>query len=300
LIEGTFATFYIWNFGPGDVTLALWLVREWNMKIQLVAFTFVAITQFSAAAAPASVRTLNLAVEPSYSAAQATEVYKPFVEYLQRSTGYKINLVVARNFPTYWSEMRAKKGWDLMLDEAHFTSYRIKFFKFEPLVKAAENSSYSLLSAEEVVPGKTEEFLGDNVETLAAPSLAYAMLLEYFPNPMQQPEIRTTAASWNDAIDSVFADEARAAMVPTSVGGLYPNMFTVVKTRDFPGIAMSASPNLDAATKAKIKDALLKMHQDQNAFQALTELRISQFVPTTAAEYNNFDAILKGFFGYGR
>jgi len=245
-------------------------------------------------------RTLKLAVQPDYSQEQAVEVYKPFVAYLEKTTKFKIELVTARNYSSYWADMRSNKGWDLVFDEAHFTDYRNQFYKFEPLVKAAEPSSYSLLSAEDIGVGNTKVLLAENIMTMSAPSLGYAMLLQYFPNPMQQPDIRTTVASWNDAIDAVFADEGKAAMVPSGMTALYSNMFEVLKSREFPGIAVSASPSLDNNTKAAIKEALLKMHEDQDAFQALSELRISQFVPATAAEYTGSADILKSFYGYGQ
>jgi ABC-type phosphate/phosphonate transport system substrate-binding protein len=248
----------------------------------------------------AQARTIKLAVAPDYSQEQAAEVYKPFVAYLKKATGYNIELVTARNYSIYWSDMRSKKGWDLVFDEAHFTDYRVQFYKFEPLVRSAESSSYSLLTQDDIGVGNTKALLAENILTLSAPSLGYALLLQYFPNPMQQPDIRTTVASWNDAVDAVFADEGRAAMVPSSMTALYANMFEVVKTREYPGAAISASPALDAATKAKIKEALLKMHENDDAFQALTELRISQFVPASAAEYKGSGDILKGFYGYGQ
>jgi ABC-type phosphate/phosphonate transport system substrate-binding protein len=256
-------------------------------------------TAFSAIA-QAPQKVLKLAVAPDYSPTQAAEVYKPFVAYLSKATGYKIELVTARNYASYWSDMRAKKGWDLVFDEAHFTDYRAQFFKFEPLVRTAESTSYSLLTADDIGAGNTKSLLAENIMTLSAPSLGYALLLQYFPNPMQQPDIRTTPSNWNDAVDAVFAEEARAAMVPSSMTALYSNMFEVVKTREYPGAAISASPTLDAATKEKVKQALLKMHQDQDAFQALSELRISQFVGATAAEYAGSAEILKSFYGYGK
>jgi ABC-type phosphate/phosphonate transport system substrate-binding protein len=251
-------------------------------------------------AAFAQTRTLQLAVEPDYSQEQAAEVYKPFVAYLEKATKFKIELVTSRNYSSYWTDMRSKKGWDLVFDEAHFTDYRDQFYKFEPLVRAAEPSSYSLLSAEDIGVGNTKTLLTENILTMAAPSLGYALLLQYFPNPMQQPEIRTTAASWGDAIQAVFDDEGKAAMVPSSMASMQSNMFEVIKSREFPGMAVSASQSLDTATKATIKAALLKMHEDQDAFQALTELRISQFVPATAGEYVGNADILKSFYGYGQ
>ena len=245
-------------------------------------------------------KVLKLAVQPDYDQEQAVEVYKPFIAYLEKTTKFKIELVTTRNYSSYWADMRSSKGWDLVFDEAHFTDYRNQFYKFEPLVRAAEPTSYSLLSAEDIGVGNTKALLAENILTMPAPSLGYAMLLQYFPNPMQQPDIRTTVATWNDAIDAVFADEGKAAMVPSSMTALYSNMYEVQKSREFPGIAVSASPALDAATKTSVKEALLKMHEDQDAFQALSELRISQFVPATAAEYVGSAEILKSFYGYGQ
>ena len=259
-----------------------------------------AVAVLLSASGAAQQRTLKLAVAPDYSQEQAVEVYRPFVDYLQKEAGVKIELVTARNYASYWQDMRTLKGWDLVFDEAHFTDYRIKYYHFEPLVHSLESTSYSLLTQDDIGVGNTKVLLAENILTLSAPSLGYALLLNYFPNPMQQPDIRTTVASWNDAVDGVFADEARAAMVPSSMYALYPNMFEVAKTREFAGAAISASPNVDAATKDKIRSALLKMHENEDAFQALSELRISQFVAATPAEYEGNSDILKSFYGFGQ
>ena len=161
-------------------------------------------------------------------------------------------------------------------------------------------SSYSLLATADIKPGNTDALLAENVNTLPAPSLAYALLLEYYPNPMQQPNVLTGVLTWQEALDGVFADEARAAMVPSSMQALYPQVVEVVRSREFPGMAVSASPRVDAGTREKIRQALLKMHTDESAFQALTELRISQFVPTTKTDYDGSDRILSNFYGYGK
>jgi ABC-type phosphate/phosphonate transport system substrate-binding protein len=246
-------------------------------------------------------KTLTLAVAPDYDATQAAQVYQPMVAFLSQATGYKINLVTSRNYSSYWTSMRTNKNaWDLVFDEAHFTDYRVKFYKYEPLVRSAENTSYSLLTATDIGANNTKSLIAQNITTLAAPSLGYALLLDYFPNPMQQPEIRTNVPSFNDVVAAVFDDESKAAMVPSNMTSLYSNMFEVSKTREFPGSAISASPNVAPEVKAKIKGALLKMHENQAGFEGLTELRISQFLPATAAEYSGNSDILKSFYGYGQ
>jgi ABC-type phosphate/phosphonate transport system substrate-binding protein len=251
-------------------------------------------------AVQAQAKVLNFAVQPTYSPEQIAEVYKPFLAYLQKTTGYQIKLVTFRNFTSYWQEMRERRGWDLTFDEAHFTDYRIQRMGFEPLVRAAESGAYVLASSEDLGAGNTDSLLAEKIATLPAPSLGYALLLEYYPNPMQQPDVRTNSASFLDAIDAVFAEESRGAMVPASVAMDYPNLFEVIRTREYAGIAVSASSTLPADVKAKIAEALLKMHEDQDAFAALDELGISQFVKAVPADFRGAERVLNNFYGYGQ
>lgn len=267
-----------------------------SAKRFVLGFAVCATSSFALAQAPI---TLEFAIEPSYSPDQMKEVYRPFLSYLEKSTGYKFKLVTFRNYNAYWQEMREKRGWDLTFDEAHFTDYRIERMNFEPLVRTLESGTYVLASNSDVGAGNTNAMLAERITTMPAPSLGYALLLEYYPNPMQQPEIRTSSASWLDAVDAVFAEESRATMVPASVAGAYPNLFEIVRSREFAGPAVSASSKVTPEVKAKITEALLKMHEDQDAFAALNELRISQFVKATPLEYKGSGKVLKNFYGYG-
>ena len=267
-----------------------------TLKQSVFALTVFAATSASFAQAPL---TLEFAIEPSYSQEQMQEVYRPFLSYLEKSTGYKFKLITFRNYNSYWQEMREKRGWDLTFDEAHFTDYRIERMEFEPLVRTLEPGTYVLASSNDLGAGNTTALLAERITTMAAPSLGYALLLEYFPNPMQQPDIRTNAASWLDAVDAVFAEESRATMVPANVAAAYPNLYEIVRSREFSGPAISASSKVAPEVKAKITEALLKMHEDQDAFSALNELRISQFVKATALEYQGSGKVLKNFYGYG-
>lgn len=240
----------------------------------------------------------TFAVEPSYTAEKAQEVYKPLLDYLEKATGEKFTLVASKNYHFYWSDLRANKKWSFVFDEAHFTDYRIKRFNYLPLVRTAENTSYVLLSNEEVPDNNPQGLVAKSITTMPAPSLAFSLLLEIFPNPMQQPDIRTNPTSWKDTVDIVFAGEADAAMVPNWLYMQYPNLIPVATTREFPGAAISASPDVPAEVQQKVKDALLKLHEDQNLFDVITELGISQFVEADAAAYAGSESMLKNFFGY--
>lgn len=240
----------------------------------------------------------TFAVEPSYTADKAQEVYKPLIDYLAKATGEKFTLVASKNYHFYWSDLRANKNWSFVFDEAHFTDYRIKRFNYQPLVRTAENASYVLLSQDEVPDNNPQALVAKSISTMPAPSLAFSLLLEIFPNPMQQPDIRTNPTSWKDTVDIVFAGEADSAMVPNWLYMQYPNLIPVATTREFPGAAVSAAPDVPEEIKQKVREALLKLHEDQDMYNVISELGISQFVEANAGEYAGSESMLKNFFGY--
>lgn len=242
----------------------------------------------------------NFAVEPTYTPERAREVYEPLISYLDKATGQTFKLVVARNYAFYWNDIRNRKDLHFVFDEAHFTDFRIQRFGYEPLAKSSVPSSYSLLTQDDVAPGNVQAFVARSLVTMPAPNLGFALLLEYFPNPMQQPDLRSLATSWRDTVEIVFAGEADATMVPTWLSNEYPNLLPVITTREFPGAAVSASADVPADVKTAVKEALLRLHEDPALFEVLNELGMPQFVEATAAEYKGSEQMLKNFYGYSK
>lgn len=242
----------------------------------------------------------NFAIEPTYTPERAREVYGPLIQYLNTATGQTFKLVVSRNYAFYWNDMRNRKDLNFVFDEAHFTDFRIQRYGYEPLVKSSIPSSYSLLTQDDVGEGNVQAFVARSLVTMPAPNLGFALLLEYFPNPMQQPDLRSLATSWRDTVEIVFAGEADAAMVPTWLRDQYPNLIPVITTREFPGPAVSASPDVPAEVKSAVKEALLKLHEDQSLYEVIAELGMQQFVEATAAEYKGSEQMLKNFYGYNK
>lgn len=241
---------------------------------------------------------VKLLVEPSYPPDQAAEVYKPLIDYLNTATGHKVTLVAPRNHIFFWREIRNNAPIDLVFAEAHFTDYRITKFKAEPLARAAEKQSYTLLGSDQLNVTDLNGLVGRNIVTMQSPSLGFAILLEFFPSPIAQPNILSIASSWRDGVEIVFAGEADAAIVPTALQTQYPNLIPLRTSREFPGAAFTASAELDPQVKADFKVALLKLHENAEAYDALNELGITQFVEATPAEYAGLEHILREFFGY--
>ncbi|MCB1598980.1 MAG: PhnD/SsuA/transferrin family substrate-binding protein [Lysobacterales bacterium] len=240
----------------------------------------------------------NFAVEPTYTPERAREVYEPLVDYLSKATGEQFKLVVARNYAFYWNDMRNRKDLHFVFDEAHFTDFRIQRFGYEPLAKSSIPTSYSLLSQDDVGEGNVQAFVARRLVTMPAPNLGFALMLEYFPNPMQQPDLRSLATSWRDTVEIVFAGEADAALVPSWLRDLYPNLIPIVTTREFPGPAVSASADVPDDLKAKVKEALLVLHEDAALYEVLSEIGMQQFVEASKEEYKGSEQMLKNFYGY--
>ena len=242
---------------------------------------------------------LKFAVEPTYNQERAAEVYGPLLNYLNKATGHNFELVTARNYHFYWSDLRSRSDIDFAMEEAHFVDYRAQHFGYRPMVKTAEPSSYSLLAMDPLEGDALRGLVARRVVCMPAPNLGFAMLLEMYPNPMQQPDVRSAATSWRDAVEIVFAGEADAAMVPTWLQNLYPNLYPVHQAREFPGSAVSASPRVDPAIAQAVADALLRLHEDDEMYEVLVELGVSEFIEASADEYTGSEAMLKPFYGYG-
>lgn len=250
---------------------------------------------FSGSAAAAE---LKLMVEPSYSPKQAAEVYKPLLTYLAKSTGHTFTLVAPRNYHFFWRDLRSNTPVDLMFAEAHFTDFRIQRWKAEPLVRTAEKTSYTLVTTSQTAEPTLRGMLARNIVTMSSPSLGYALLVEFFPNPVAQPNIMSTATSWRDGLDILYGGDADAAIVPTTLQQQDPALIPIKTSREFPGAAFSAAEGLDPAVKESVKTALLTLHEDPDSYDALVELGVTQFEPATAAQYAGAEQMLKEFFGY--
>jgi ABC-type phosphate/phosphonate transport system substrate-binding protein len=246
----------------------------------------------------ASAAEYTFRIEPAYPADRVAEIYAPLMTYLNKATGQHFTLVTARNYHFYWRDIQNSAKTDFAFDEAHIADYRIEKRHFEPLVHTAEPTSYTLVSNIDLGNKGLQGLVGHTIVTMGAPSLGYSMLLEFYPNPILQPDIVTTATSWRDATDRVFGGEADAAMIPTWLKDQYPNLTPVKTSRDFPGQCITASPDVPADLREKVKDALLKLDTDTDAAKLLFELGVTKFVPASAKEYAGDEQILKNFIGY--
>ncbi|MEE4638829.1 MAG: PhnD/SsuA/transferrin family substrate-binding protein [Wenzhouxiangella sp.] len=238
-----------------------------------------------------------LQAHPTFTPEQAELVYRPLIDYLQQTTGYEFELETARDFHRHWLDIRRGEQPDLVLEDAHLIALRITRDGYRPLVRASTPATFSLLTtlpSRDIAP---EDFVGLRVSSMPAPSLGHLVLASWFPNPMQQPLIQSSATSWLDAVEIVFAMEADAAIVPHNLVARYVNMTEVATSGEFPHMTIAASPALSPDVADAVLEALLALHEDPSHFGVLHELDIERFVPASADEYLGLESWLERIYG---
>ncbi|MGY6554659.1 MAG: phosphate/phosphite/phosphonate ABC transporter substrate-binding protein [Wenzhouxiangella sp.] len=240
-------------------------------------------------------RTHVLLVHPVFTPAQAELVHQPLIDYLNAVTDYRFELQTARDFHRYWLDARRGQQPDLVLEDAHMIAFRMQRHAFVPLVRSAEPASFSLLAADFDLVG-LNEFVGRPVSSMPAPSLGHLVLASWFNNPMQQPILDSSAVSWLDAVEMVFAGDSEAAIVPHSLVRKYVTMAEVASSPEFPHMNVAASPDLPASVRDAVRQALLDLHEQPDFFEVLDELEVQQFVAANPEEYAGLERWLNYVF----
>ena len=240
----------------------------------------------------------SLAIQPILSQEEIKKNYQPLADYLSKESGHTITITTQRNFLFYWTKMRkGKKGFDLVLDAAHFTDYRIKAQGYTVLAKLPDTVSFSIVTSEDNFIMDEEELIGLRVATMPSPSLGSLRLEELFTNPMRIPiyvwEPNTTAA-----IEKIVAGDIDAAIIPTRLASTYDNLNLVMTTEPVPHMGLSASPTVPADVAAKIRQALINANTTDSGKKMLAALKVDKFEPATSETYDGYSDLLKEVFGY--
>lgn len=238
----------------------------------------------------------TLVVQPILPPSETRKAFEPLAAYLSQATGQQIKLVTALNFLTYWETMKQKK-YQLILDAAHFTGYRVTHMGYTVLGKIPGEVSYTLVTGPNTMVLGASDLIGKTIATIAPPSLGAVRLTQLFPNPLRQPVIVEVNNSV-DAIRDVLQGKVIAALVPSPLVQQYPNLNTVLTTDPVPHIALSAAPSVPKPVQKAIKNALLNAEKTPAGKAMLKAINFPGFVPTSAQRYAPYGKLLQGTWGY--
>jgi hypothetical protein len=267
-------------------------------NLSSVLFLFVFLSTAIGYSANSQAAEYSLAIQPILPQEELKKSYQPLADYLSQVTGHTITITTQRNFLFYWTKMRkGKKGFDLVLDAAHFTDYRIKAQGYTVLAKLPYTVSFSIVTSEDSFIMDEEELIGLRIATMPSPSLGSLRLEELFTNPMRIPvyiwETNTTIA-----VDKLISGEIDAAIIPTRLASTYDNLNLVLTTEPVPHMGLSASPTVPADVVEKIRQALVNAHTTDQGKKMLAALKIDNFEPATSETYDGYSDLLKEVFGY--
>ncbi len=241
---------------------------------------------------------LNLVVEPLYPPERSKQVHASLIDYLRESTGLDIQLVTPENFHKYWTQIRVREDFDLVYDSPHMTDFLIQRRGYTPLVKATNPTRFTLVAGYSLDEPTLDAVLGRSVVTMSAPSMGYMLLMNMFPNPLRQPNITSAAQSWEDAVQIVFDQEADAAMLPSWMAERYPQLVPIQPTNNYPGKAISASPNVSAEDREAVTRALLEAAESEVMADISFELKVDGFEPAEPEDFEGYMRLLENLYGF--
>ncbi len=238
-----------------------------------------------------------LSIQPTSSKDEIVKTYQPLADYLTEKTGHQISIKTYRNFYSYWHKMRAGKDFDLVLDAAHFTDYRIQNQGYTALVKMPDSVSFSLVTHENISASKPKDLLRKRIASAPSPSLSGIRFYEIFNDPARLPR-EVTVKNAQEAVDAVAAGKADAAIIPSALAKKYNFLNTVMATKKIPDMAVSASPTVPQDVKQSIQLALTDASESVEGRLMLEKISQSAFVSTNNDDYSGYSSLLSNMFGY--
>jgi hypothetical protein len=240
----------------------------------------------------------KLAIQPILPEKELVEIYQPLADYLSKATGQTITISTERTFTFYWHKMyKQREGFDLVLDAAHFTDYRIQHQGYQAIVKIPDTVSFSVVTKDDNFVLDIEELTNKRIATMPSPSLGAMRLEKLFPNPVRIP-LYTYEINANKAVESVLSGKVDAAIIPTPLASQYNNLNTVMTTEPVPHMALSASPDVPAEIVEKIRTALIEAPNTPDGKAMLAQLKLDKFEATDNATYAGYAKLLEGVYGY--
>lgn len=247
------------------------------------------------------VQPLTLAVQPMLSDFHEPGAFHRLADYLSSAIGRPVVLHSLPNMVAYWDAVRRADSYDLILDAAHFTDYRVRKFSYDVLGRFPGQKSFSLLTLRNEKQTTLADLIGKPVATPGAPSLSAAKLAAIFPNPMRQPVVREVEHV-RQAIEFLYSGKVQAAMVPAEHAAELAlqedDLRLIAMTEPVPDVALSASPALDHVLRRTLRNALVDADTSAAGQAVLAALNIESFDYADNSHYEGYSKLLVSYWGY--
>ncbi len=239
----------------------------------------------------------NLVIQSEIHGNDAPVAFAPLAAYLSDASGHRITLRVPDNALAHWQAMGTENDYHLVLDEGHFTDYRVRNFDYRVLAKIVGVSGFSVVTGPAIVLVEPDELYGEPVASPPPPSLAAMRLAELFPDPIRAPVV-VEVGSYDEGIRRVINGDVAAAVIPSHMVREHPQLNVVMSTQQGPGMALSASPAVPGEAREVNRRAFLAAADIDAGRRALASAGLDGFEPASAALYEGYARLLRGTWGY--
>lgn len=250
---------------------------------------------------PAAVTELVLGIAPLVGETATRQQFTPLCQYLAHTANLPCRIGTQPNFLGYWETMRRGGEYNLILDEAHFTDYRVQKMGYVVLAKIPGAVTYSLVVPHSAKISDPSRLVGRRIATLGIPSMGAALLNGLFPKPSKQP-IPVEVDSAEEGFAMLHDDKVSAAILPTPlvreqiVQGV--SLRVLLSTEPLPNMGLSAAPEIGPELRDTLRRALLNAQKTDDGRTMLKAIGIGRFDPASATLYRGQARILQQYWGY--
>ncbi|OZB80760.1 MAG: hypothetical protein B7X28_06130, partial [Halothiobacillus sp. 13-55-253] len=221
---------------------------------------FVALWLCFVMSVSAEAAALKFAIPPFLPKAELEKSFGPLVQKLSEMTGTPIDLEVFPNYLAFWQETRTGSPFDIALDAAPTTDFRVARQHWHVIAKLSGTVTQSLVTGPNDAVLDPSELINKKIAVQPSPSVSALTLYQLFPNPVQQPQL-VFVDSNRAAAEAVKAGEVAAAVIPTPIAAGYPSLNMVTTTAPLPFLAVSVSPNVSPELAKSLQSALIRLSE---------------------------------------
>jgi phosphonate transport system substrate-binding protein len=258
---------------------------------------FVALWLCFVMSVSAEAAALKFAIPPFLPKAELEKSFGPLVQKLSEMTGTPIDLEVFPNYLAFWQETRTGSPFDIALDAAPTTDFRVARQHWHVIAKLSGTVTQSLVTGPNDAVLDPSELINKKIAVQPSPSVSALTLYQLFPNPVQQPQL-VFVDSNRAAAEAVKAGEVAAAVIPTPIAAGYPSLNVVTTTAPLPFLAVSVSPNVSPEVAKSLQSALIRLSETPEGEALLQQSQLRAFTKATDSDYAGQEKLLEGTFGY--